>query len=130
MRVQTVQGLVFRAAGSQTLTVTWTDSSGAAHTVNTLYDGGAIGKLITDASRNITGGFTGNANGFVYLQFSGEDMNGIGALVLGAPIAYGNTGSGSLAFGGRKISIDAGRNVPTDTNNHPASVSVSVYISY
>jgi hypothetical protein len=123
MRVQNVQGLFFRAAGSQTLTVTWTDSSGAVHSVNTLYDGKSIGGTITDAIRDITGNITSCYPAIFPPDFGGA----LYAVDWGVATAAVNKWD---AWGNIAICLDAARDVPTDTTNHPASVSVSVYISY
>jgi hypothetical protein len=131
-RIPDKRGLFTRASGSQTRTASWTDSAGAVHTADTLYDGKSIGTFIGDASRNLIGGISGSSNGFIMARLSGEALTGTGAIVLSDNLSTTYINSGSWQSETRRLGLDASicPGFPTATENHPASVSVPVYISY
>ena len=83
------------------------------------YDGGNVGTFLGDAIRNIWG------------EFSGRLPNNDGAS--GAFYIYAINDRlivEQLGDGYHGLMFDASRVVPTDTNNHPASMSGLFVISY
>jgi hypothetical protein len=129
MKLPDCRGIFLRAEGSQVRTVTWTDSSGAVHTVNTLYDGKSIGEVITDAIRDITGNIVGGSNGVAMINADGT-LTGSGALIISASLSSFQLNAGTWIGEARRFAIASSYAVPMANENRPGSVSVSVYISY
>jgi hypothetical protein len=117
------RGLFLRGAGSQSI------ANVSPLTGSTLYDGGAIGKYIADAIRNIVGELDivgNNSAGFFSDGFSGA-LN-YRATTGTTKVFENSVNTGSNTF--RGVKLNAASSIPTAAENRPASVSVYVCITY
>jgi hypothetical protein len=121
MRMPDCRGIFLRGTGAQTRTITWTDSQGVSHSINTTYDGKVIGTFIGDAIRRIWGSI--NANGAVAWQLP------YGAFYLDEETSPGPASRGDLSKPTLLV-FDSSRAVPTDSSNHPASISAMICITF
>jgi hypothetical protein len=132
MRLPRMDGLFRRATGSQTRTITWTDSQGGQHTVNTLYDGKDIGRFQGDRSRRLTGNL-----GNLYVSATsttsggGSFRNDNTSLFWNANTGRWSATSEPIQFDNNvKPVLDSMNQVPTGADNAPASISLQAVISY
>jgi len=84
------------------------------------YDGNVVGSFIGDAIRNLYG-VIGSEGAYVFSSV-------LGVFNL-AGIRHYAPAQGSFQ-GNNQVEFNAASIVPTDTNNHPASMSVLFVISY
>jgi hypothetical protein len=126
------QGVFLRSTGSQTRTITWTDLQGGQHTVNTLYDGGAIGRFQGDRSRRLTGNL-GNlyVSAISTTSGGGSLRNDNTSLFWNANTGRWSTTAEAIQFDNNvKPVLDSMNQVPTGADNAPASISLQAVISY
>jgi hypothetical protein len=111
------RGIFIRGAGQQSKTISWPDSQGNIHTVDTLYDGGSIGEFCPDTIRTLTGE-------------GGRVVGSLGSLS-GIFRGWGvGTDGGSGSQGSLRIAIDTSIQSPGGTNTAPGSTSGIMVISY
>ncbi|MDR1287994.1 MAG: hypothetical protein LBK08_10330 [Treponema sp.] len=112
------RGVFLRGTGSQTRTVSWTDTAGTAHSATTTYDGGNTGDWQQDRIRDLKGSFTPWAGG----------LNTTGIVRTGESVSNNRASSGSSAVA--TVEIDASLDVRTGPDNAPASTSAQICITY
>jgi hypothetical protein len=76
-----------------------------------------------DASRNLTGGIGGSAVGIPFISINGEDIYGVGALVINGNLSNIGTNTGPWTAQLRKFGINASSdpNFPTAAENRPVN---------
>jgi hypothetical protein len=129
MRILDHQGIGIVGAGSQMRTITWTDTDGNQHTVDTLYDGKEIGGFQGDRIRDMAGIFgmyqdAGNqrliipyTDGALFTTVSGSGTEAV-------PQLYSAAGTA------KRVKFDPSKIVPTGPYNQPAAIAAQICMTY
>lgn len=120
-RVADERAKFLRARGTTpSLTNTWTDESGASHSVATTYSA-EMYKTVLDAIRNIDGSIEGN----IYGGSSGVAiLSGASGAFVGGSKKVGGSFSRTGGTNYTSVKLDTGLVVPTASENRPVSMSL------
>jgi hypothetical protein len=130
MKMPDCRGIFLRGTGAQTRTITWTDSQGVSHSINTTYDGGSIAQFIGDAIRLIQGGYSNYVGGGDNRFLLAGSFSGVFRAMLDNQENLPVLSVAGVQTGSRGIYFSSDRVVPTAGDNHPASVSAMICITY